>query len=257
MNQLTNPQIPGQHVPAGWGFPTLQPQTPPPAPGHGTMTLTPATTTRVRWGRLLAMLAGIALIAFGIWSFTQQDAPSKDTSRATPSGAGASDIDIPRSAGTDGAATDSGAIAPPARVVRPAKAPVRRAAAATGAAGAQRAPAGQRAVVRSAAPAPMANRSVSGGGGQALPYTGIETWIAAFLGLVLLAGGVCVHVNAVRIGMTAMLYRRGILLRPVECARLAQSHAPARLRVLISDVLHRLLEEPAVSGEFVSARLAR
>jgi hypothetical protein len=53
-----------------------------------------------------------------------------------------------------------------------------------------------------------------------------------------------------------MLYRRGILLRPTECARLAQEHGLARVRVAISNVLHRLLEEPARGSDFVSTRHA-
>jgi hypothetical protein len=91
-----------------------------------------------------------------------------------------------------------------------------------------------------------------------LPMTGLSTWIAAFLGTLLLVAGICVQVNAVRIGMTAMLYRRGILLRPVDCARMAQQHGFSRLRVAVSNLLHRLLEDPAPRGsEFVAARLAR
>jgi len=73
------------------------------------------------------------------------------------------------------------------------------------------------------------------------------------LGVLLLGIGVCVHVNAVRIGMTAMLYRRGILLRPVTCARLAQERGLPRLRVWTSNALHRLLEEPARRSDFVHA----
>lgn len=86
--------------------------------------------------------------------------------------------------------------------------------------------------------------------------TGLETWIAAILGVLLLGLGICVHVNAVRLGMTALLYRRGILLRPVDCARMAQEHGFSRIRVMLSDLLHRLLEEPAGGSDFVSARHA-
>lgn len=108
-----------------------------------------------------------------------------------------------------------------------------------------------------------ATRGAAGTGANArpsgeLPMTGIETWIAAILGVLLLAGGIVVQVNAVRLATTAMLYRRGILLRPVECARLAQERGvPQQLRVLVSNALHRLLEEPAGGSDFVSARAAR
>jgi hypothetical protein len=86
--------------------------------------------------------------------------------------------------------------------------------------------------------------------------TGIETWIAGILGVLLLGIGICVHVSAVRIATTAMLYRRGILLRPADCARLAHERGLASARVFVSDLLHKLLEEPAGGSDFVSTRHA-
>lgn len=96
---------------------------------------------------------------------------------------------------------------------------------------------------------------VTGGGGPAaeLPYTGAETWIVAILGILVLTIGILVQINAVRIGMTAMLYRRGILLRPVDCARLAGERGLAPVRVWISNALHYLLQEPA-GADFVTSR---
>jgi LPXTG-motif cell wall-anchored protein len=91
---------------------------------------------------------------------------------------------------------------------------------------------------------------------DALPYTGAESWIAAGLGVLLLALGIVVHVKAVRIGMTAMLYRRGILLRPVDCARLARSGGTGALRAWISVQLSRLLEEPEDEFACVGTRFA-
>ena len=108
---------------------------------------------------------------------------------------------------------------------------------------------------------PETAAAVQGGGGPAaatageLPYTGAETWIAAFLGVLVLGLGICVQVNAVRIGMTAMLYRRGILLRPIDCARLANERGFGSIRVALSNALHRLLAEPE-GNDFVRTRHA-
>ncbi|MCW2923042.1 MAG: hypothetical protein JWM98_446 [Thermoleophilia bacterium] len=265
MQQLVNPQIPAQHLPQGWGYPPVgtHPMAPPAPTSGGGVAVAASTATRVRWGRLVPVIAGIALIAFGVWTFATGNVPGSGSHRSgqTVSGGGgtADDVDVAKSERAD----NTLAITPPAttpKVTAP-KVPARRSTghhtthrvAGTGGTGAIGTP---RAV---AAPGTVPARTVGGGGGPAaqLPYTGASTWIAAIIGLLLLAVGICVHVNAVRIGMTAMLYRRGILLRPLECARLAQSHAPARLRVTISNALHRLLEEPAGGSDYVSARLTR
>jgi hypothetical protein len=103
------------------------------------------------------------------------------------------------------------------------------------------------------APAVAPRTAVRGGGATELPYTGAETWIVAILGIMILLVGILIQINAVRIGMTAMLYRRGILLRPVDCARLANERGFAPVRVWISNVLHYLLTEPA-NADFVTAR---
>lgn len=84
--------------------------------------------------------------------------------------------------------------------------------------------------------------------------TGAATWIAALLGIALVAGGIAIQFNAVRIGMTAMLYRRGILLRPVDCARLARRRGIPRVRVAVSNAVHALLAEPAAPSDFVTMR---
>lgn len=262
-----------QHVPNGWTFPTLTESTPPsprqagPITGGGG-----ASVTRVRWGRLLPVFAGLALVAFGLWSTsTGSTGTTSPTTASGGGGSAASEIEIARSARADAAAAAAEARditdrAGPDATTPPASAP--RAAGAARPAAARRA-AGARGAVRRAAPAGAAMRlatpaaaatamprTVQGGGGPAgeLPLTGIETWIAAILGILLLAGGIAVQVNAVRLAATALLYRRGILLRPVDCARVAQERGFPRARVALSNALHRLLQEPA-RGDFVATRM--
>lgn len=276
-----------QHVPDGWSFPVLTAQTSPavePAAVTGGGAAIDQTVTRVKWGRVLLVFAGLVLFGFGAWNMSGgAAAPTKDaTNSRTVSGGGAGDVEIEAATGAeddiamgsdmatedmavDTATADTPATPSddPATVV-----PTNRSTAATNRASGTRAGRAGRTTRRgAAAPAFAANaaaatapRTATGGGaggpaGQ-LPMTGLETWIAAFLGVLLLAVGICVHVSAVRIATTALLYRRGILLRPSECARLAQDHGFARVRVILSDVLHRLLEEPAHGGDFVSARPA-
>lgn len=287
----TMPHTPAhaQHIPDGWSFPTLTAPTPPPATSPQPVTgggAAPSTVTRVRWGRVLPLLAGVALVAFGIWSVTS--GTSSSSTDRTVSGGGTSDVGIDRAIGSDGAADEaigvdsSGgatsdtnstpgdaaatppaaapAVTPPARAAAPARPRAGTVRGGGGRAGrtGRRAAAAAPAVAPGTASAATAPRTRSGGGAPAgeLPLTGIETWIAGILGVVLLTVGICVHVSAVRIATTAMLYRRGILLRPTECARLAQDHGLAQVRVAISNVLHRLLEEPAGGSDFVSARHA-
>jgi len=269
-----------QHIPDGWSFPTLSANVPPapvvhvPVRGGGAASVT---VTRVRWGRLLPLLAGVALLAFGAWTILgPSPATSSSASNAsrTVSGGGSGEVEISDATGTGDDASAAAGAAPeaatpeaPAAVPAPTAAP--RAAAPSARAGTPRRGAGRAArrgvavapVVRggsSAAAATAPRARATGGGAPAgeLPMTGIETWIAAILGVLLLGIGICVHVSAVRIGMTAMLYRRGILLRPTECARLATEHGLAPLRVRLSDLLHRLLEEPTRSPDFVSTRHA-
>ena len=288
-----------QHIPDGWSFPTLTAATPPapvqpqPVTGGGAA---PSTVTRVRWGRVLPLFAGIALVAFGIWTVTN-DPSSSGSGNKTVSGGGASDVDISRSIGSEDAgvgddatgvdssggasdtpighdatkspATAAPAVAPPAT---PARSNTVRGGGGTSnarsGARAGRAARTGRTVRRGAVAAPAfapgsasaatAPGTRSGGGTPTgeLPLTGIETWIAGILGVLLLGVGICVHVSAVRIAATAMLYRRGILLRPTEWELLSQGNRLARVRVVVSNVLHRLLEEPAHGSDFVSARNA-
>lgn len=278
------PNAPQHGAQGGFGFPMLTVPVPP-APGHivggpvvsGGGVVGAGTVTRVRWGRILLVFAGAALIGVGAWNATGS-IRTDDAPRTASGGGAAADVDIARAArsgaGAPGAADDANsdggteapagedaagaAPAPPATppASTPSRAPKQPAARAGSRAGGGTASAAPRTI---AAPttSPIAPRAVAGGGGAdaQLPYTGIETWIAAFLGVLLLGLGICVHVNAVRIGMTAMLYRRGILLRPVDCARLAQQRGVPQLRVAVSNLLHRLLEEPAGS-DFVTARRA-
>lgn len=247
MQQIINPQIPAQHLPSGWAYPNHAIQPSPSSPPVISRATVSPTATRVRWGRLVAVLAAITLIAFGVWNITSSGPDTDASKRPTVAGGGVpEDIDIARSARADAAA----AITPPV-VATPRVVPHRAAHPSS----AGRLPAARRSATTPGTRAPTT--AAGGGAGEALPLTGIDTWIAALLGIMLLGVGICVHVNAVRIGMTALLYRRGILLRPLDCARLAQSHAPARVRVGMSNLLHRLLEAPAGGGDFVSARPAR
>jgi hypothetical protein len=291
MHDLAYTTPAAQHLPAGWNFPTMQPiggapaPTPAPVVGGGGSA---ATVTRVRWGRLLLVFAGILLLGFGAWNMGH--AASSGTKRAgtkVVSGGGTgSSVNEVAIADADAAGTanldSSGGILPAPKVAptaAPATVPTpkvvhrraavhrivrrhvtpRRIAAGGGAGFATRA--------RTAHAAPAAARVVpryvrGAGAGRPgaqgeLPYTGLSTWIAAILGMLLLGIGICVQVNAVRIAATAILYRRGILLRPVDCARLAQERGFPRARVVVSDLLHRLLEEPAAPSDFVGTRLAR
>jgi hypothetical protein len=256
-----------QHVPDGWGFPTLTPPQPPqptvqPVAGGGAS----STVTRLRWGRVLPVLAGIGLLAFGIWS---ANGPTAASDTRTVSGGGASNVEVAPSTPAEPAGLAEPAATPPV-ASDPQRTQSPRPAGQQGA----RPQAGQAGRVGAAAIAGTTDRSANafatasagaagaagaaGGGAPAgeLPMTGIETWIAGMLGALLLGIGIAVQINAVRIAATAMLYRRGILLRPVDCARLAQEHGFSRARVLLSNALHRLLEEPEHGGDFVSARHA-
>lgn len=292
MQNFATPHSPAQHLPAGWSFPAAAPtavaSSGAPVTGGGAVT---ATVTRVRWGRMLLMLIGIGLVGVAIWASiaTAAKGPSSSAKAIdsiglarTAEGGGSDDVDLARAARTHALAPK--AIAPAPKAAAPNLA-ARRAAAATRAAAARRAAArtaaarkvaARRAAARTAAvtaagagtaalaTAPTAAaatvasaRTATGGGATAeLPYTGAATWIAAIIGIAALTLGILFHFNAVRIGMTAMLYRRGILLRPVDCARLAHRRGIPHARIVLSNVLHRLLEVPATSGEFVSARLA-
>jgi hypothetical protein len=273
------------HLPAGWNFPTMPLQPPAAgAPGQPVMGGGAVdTVARVRWGRLLLVFAGIVLLAFGGWSMSQGSSKSgatNDTTRVVSGGGsdGTNELEIAQAetaTGEDTTVDTSGGVRTPgaapaaAPAVTPNVSPARRTTPRRNAARRTPVRAGARAAgvtaatTAAAAPAyagPTATHSVRGGGGAPatgeLPYTGLETWLAAILGVVLLGGGIVLQVNAVRIAATAMLYRRGILLRPVDCARLAQQRGLPRARVTLSNVLQRLLEEPASGGDFVSARHA-
>lgn len=197
----------------------------------------PREVARVRWGRIAVTVIGIALIAFGVWNGLRAGATaSKGTSASRAAGAAIADrpkLDV----------ADTPTVAPRVTPAAPRVTPPARA----GRHGAT----GHR---RGGTP-PVARGSGTGGAAQAatLPYTGAETWIVAILGIALLAGGIALQINAVRIGMVAMLYRRGILLRPIECARLAQGRTLPRARVHVSRLLERLLAEPELSRDFATA----
>ncbi|MBC7462421.1 MAG: hypothetical protein H7287_13775 [Thermoleophilia bacterium] len=242
---------------------------PSPVSGGGAMSVT---VSRVRWGRLFLVVVGVALVGVGGWAALHgsgSTAAPADSVGISPtvSGGGTSDA----KSGTDARVT----IGTP-KVVAPKVASAKVAAIRTAAArkAAARRAAARRVAARAAAVAPMvaaaprvaaaatsapttAGATATGGGtaGQ-LPYTGAASWIAAIIGLIALMLGILVHINAVRIGMTALLYRRGILLRPTDLARLAHRRGTPQARILLSNALHRLLEVPASSDEFVTARHA-
>ncbi|MCW2956104.1 MAG: hypothetical protein JWO69_973 [Thermoleophilia bacterium] len=262
MTTITTNYVPTAHsIAAAW-----------PATGPGLAAPVPVTgggialqATRVRWGRILLMLVGLALVGFGSWQAFAGGVATDATPRTVGGGGG---MDIPAPARTIAPAV----VAPSTPTTTPAaksaprtaakRAAAKRAAAKRATAkrvaarAAAAAPVATMAAARGAGASPTAAMPVAGGGAGALPYTGIETWIAAILGVLLLTIGVCVHVNAVRIGMTAMLYRRGILLRPVDCARLAQQRGLPQMRIALSNVLTRLLEEPARASDFATSRHA-
>lgn len=269
-----------QHLPAGWPLaqqpvmvaPGVAPQ---PVVGGGATTWD--STTRVRWGRILLVFLAVALGGFGIWNAigaAGSDGKSGTTPGARNAGGGL--VDSPKLDATDEArqarvpsTPKVAAATTPSRDARAARtAPRRRAAArrstvrkparraAGGGAGTTatrpvRAQAAPHRSVAAAGPKVGVHAAGGGEGNAALPYTGAETWIAAILGVLILTCGVLLQVHAVRIGMTALLYRRGILLRPVDCARLAGERGIPAVRVWLSGVLHRLLAEPR-RNDFVS-----
>lgn len=271
MHQLDPSAAQAQHLPEGWSFPALEPMHVPspqlqvvPAPAVVGGGMAEQTEVRLRWGRVLVVLVAVAVLGLVAWNGTRPGATTDPA--ATVSGGGSSEeLDVDRPAGASDTG-DAAALAPSTRTPTVTPARTAKPRGARGGGGSGRSPRRAAATVAAAtatgggvataAPRPAADRASGSGGGE-LPITGLETWIAAFLGLLLLAGGICVHVNAVRIAATALLYRRGILLRPVDCARLARERGLVqRARLLLSSVLHRLLEEPA-DGDFVAARLAR
>lgn len=285
MHDLSPIATHAQHAPAGWTFPTLAVPATAGAAGPGPSPVS-GTVTRLRWGRLLPVLAGLALLAFGAWTMSQDGAAAKRRGLAVSGGgsdAGSAEVDIARAARAPQPAAAAPSPRPGAGSARSratGAAPARRAAARARARSAAARPRARRAAASRPAPArrgarrgmavapalpaapasaATAPRTVTGGGSHAageLPLTGIESWIAGTLGLLLLAAGIGIHVNAVRLAAIAMLYRRGLLLRPVDCARMAQQRGIPRARVALSGILHRLLEEPS-GGDFVSTRLAR
>jgi len=100
-------------------------------------------------------------------------------------------------------------------------------------------------------------------GAQALPYTGASTWIAAVIGLLMLAAGVFVQYKALAIGDTAAMYRRGPLLRPFWLVALTIRNAPhaaayvARRMPEIARAYVRAcsaLDARGVESDYVSAR---
>jgi len=281
MQNFAAPHAPAQHLPAGWTFPTT-PLTAAPAPGPvtGGGAVAASTVTKVRWGRIALMVVGAGLVAVAIWaSFSgsttkDSDASARaDTSRIVDGG-GSGDIGIPpaRVGATaspkvtiptadtkkvDAIRAAAAKKAAAARAAAARRAAAKRAAATAAASGGVAAATTSPAAAAAATSTSPAGRTVAGGGTAGeLPYTGAATWIAAIIGALALLLGVLVHVNAVRIGMTAILYRRGILLRPTDLARLAHRRGMPRARIVLSNVLHRLLEVPSTSGEFVTARHA-
>lgn len=264
-----------QHLPNGWSFPTLNQSALPPAPSNKAVTGGGASTvTRLRWGRILTLIGAGLILGFGAWSLMSNKGATKSTlsSQSKPNTvAGSGTVDIaPSTSSTqkaDALPTTKSSASATNNVSKTrasnsrnsqSKTPRNRARQSTGAgltaqgSGTANAfaiasnQAGSRAAKHNGAQRRMATSE--------LPLTGIETWIAALLGIVILGAGIALQINAVRLATTAMLYRRGILLRPVDCARLAQERGMSSTRVFISNVLHRLLEEPAGGRDFVSAR---
>lgn len=225
-----------------WSPSPLQPPLPPVADD--------ATRTRVRWGRVgIAFVAAVIVVA-SVAGVATGSVATSDTPRAAASTA-ARALQPASIAATERATTADDQ--PKIEAAADATATER----ATSIATEIDAPQGARARAAAVSGGGSATTAIGAAAGPAsgadLPYTGAETWIAAILGVIILGLGIALQVNAVRIGMTAMLYRRGILLRPIDCARLASERGIGRLaRVWISNALHRLLQEPA-GADFVRA----
>ena len=187
----------------------------------------PATVTRVRWGRLLPVVAGIVLLVLVAWT-SIGPTPTHSIEPAAVLGGGTSTTPT---------------TAPTTTPTRQHSTPTARSR--------RRAAAARTSVHRAHA----LRAHGSGTDAPQLPFTGASTWVAALLGVCLLALGIVLHVQAVRVGMIAVLYRRGILLRPVDCARLARTRGLPRARVPLSRLLAWLLADPNPNA-FVRARIS-
>lgn len=282
----------GASLPMGYDAAWYQP-----APVTHGMTPPPQVDAqRVRWGRIVLAFAGAALLAFAAANMisaaniapARSDASRDISASAGDGGASAgSEADVAGDAGSSGevlgdpaAAAGSGGTTDSITESVPQtsgsgmsttdtharhRTGTRRKHSSGSRRSGRRAAGGGAALQGATETANAGGRHPRGGGravaaGSALPKTGASVWIAAFLGIALLGGGVLMQVHAVRIAATALLYRRGPLLRPswyaVEglpmAASAAESLAPRLGRLL--QPLERLLRQPPAESEFVGWR---
>lgn len=170
--------------------------------GTYTPTFTPddvgSSRQHMRWGRLFAVIVAVGFVALAVANLLDTG-DSRNTQRSITSNVAADDglTQLSDSPADTSTVVDS-ATPQRARAVRsqPRMSPTRTSI------NAQR------------------GRVVARGSGtstaQGLPYTGAPAWIAAVLGILMLAGGIVIQLRAVEIGDTASQYRRGPLLRPLE-----------------------------------------
>lgn len=211
--------------------------------------------SRLRWGRLLLLIIGVALVALavvnvrspheqaggnaGAASGKARDIAGDDASAfpvgGSPVADSSSDTDTSDGAPTDAiapvgsdATLDATTAEPPVVSGGGGAAPAARHA------DARRLHAASRQHARHARTGfTRRGRAAVGGGGapgaSSLPYTGASTWIAAMIGAMLLGIGMIVQLRAMQIGEAASLYRRGPLLRPAFLVALMVRNAARAL----------------------------
>lgn len=268
------------------GFPASQSWTPAtgggkPAPGRGR-------SIRFRWGRMGVVVTLIALLGFSVSNMAMHGFGRSAGNPATRDATSIANSDSWAPGGGDaGAGEQAPASTPPTRHALPAQATTHS----TGRAATAH---GTRAANTRGHSAPNRHRrSASGGGSGAvlglrvgsqvaqarthtatrtgrvaaatgLPRTGAPSWLAVVLGMTLLLVGISMHVNAMKIGATALLYRRGPLLRPsylVGCARTCTPIIVEESRAILADLagqvatrlggLARVLHAPRAASDFV------
>jgi hypothetical protein len=274
-----------------WPQPAMEPMAPPMDGGVYAMEAPPR---KVRWWRLLLVGAGVAMLLFSISNMVKAtDAGNKasagtgGTSSKSSIGGSSDTLPLERTVGGDDTPVDPASAAPvdadlsPGASSTPATVTgggagvthshaaqrhhghrVRR----TGSRGNRRA--GRRAAgalvssdnARAAARRTRSRQGARAAGGGALPHTGLSVWWAALLGMVLLGGGVLMQVHAVRIAATAVLYRRGPLLRPTWYVQTAAPRAIELVREWAPGAaervapLVRLLQSPTGGSDYTSTR---
>lgn len=237
-----------------------------------------AAVTRVRWGRVALVLAGVVLLLFAASDVFAGDGPRSSTDKSLRS---ADPLDVeaaqPQEApqATAGDAAVSGGGKDPARKEDARAAAARAATRRTARRAAARRKAARAARARRAARAAAAIATGSGTAAaqaapapgttsaQSLPRTGASAWVAGVLGFLLVAAGLLLHVNACRVGATAAEcletaagYRRGPALRPRAVASRARRWLDAGVSPGVARIV-KALQAEAAPGDYVSAARPR